>query len=371
VNEERAAVVATRPDEFDLGALGGGSAGFAAAIRAADLGARVALIEGGALGGTCVNVGCVPSKTLIRRRGTAPPHAPRLPRDSGYGRADGECIQATHTDVRDIEETGGRPMDVRVGLAITAVLLSQAAPAPRADVKTREVEYRQGETVLQGFIAWDDAQRGKRPGVLVVHEWWGHNQHARDQARRLAEAGYVGFALDMFGKGKVTTHPQDAQGFVNEVMKDPAVPAARFNAALEQLKQDPHVDPERIAAIGYCFGGSVVLNMARAGADLRAVVSFHGALATTTPAQPGKVKARVLVLTGGADPFVPPDQVEAFKREMRAAGARFDVVTYPGAKHGFANPEAGTHGMDALAYNADADRQSWAAMLKLFGEALR
>jgi len=249
---------------------------------------------------------------------------------------------------------------------MAAVLLSQSPG--NADVKTRELEYRQGETVLQGFIAWDDAARGKRPGVLVVHEWWGHNEHARNQARRLAEAGYVGLALDMFGKGKVATHPQDAQAFVNEVTKDPAVLAARFNAALEQLKRDPHVDTTRIAAIGYCFGGAVVLDMARAGAPLGAVVTFHGALATKTPAQSGKVKARGLVLTGGADPFVPPEQVEAFKREMQAAGGRFEVISYPGAKHGFTNPDAAKYGMPQLAYDADADRQSWTAMLKLFKE---
>jgi len=249
----------------------------------------------------------------------------------------------------------------------TAVVLLSLSPKD-ATVKTRELEYRAGDTALQGFIAWDDAARGRRPGVLVVHEWWGLNEHARHQARRLAEAGYVGLALDMYGKGKVTTHPQDAQAFVSEVTKDPAVLAARFNAALEQLKRDPHVDTTRIAAIGYCFGGAVVLGMARAGADLAAVVTFHGALATTSPAQPGKVKARVLVLAGGADPFVPPEQLEAFKREMQAAGARFEVTTYPGAKHGFTNPDAATYGMPQLAYDAAADRESWAAMLKLFKE---
>ncbi len=258
----------------------------------------------------------------------------------------------------------------RFELAVAAGLVS-LAPAPphrRTDVKTREVEYRQGETVLQGFVAWDDAARGKRPGVLVVHEWWGLNEHARNQARRLAEAGYVGFALDMYGKGKVTTHPQEAQGFAAEATRDPAVLTARFNAGIEQLKRDPHVDSTRIAAIGYCFGGGVVLGMARAGADLAAVVTFHGSLATTSPALPGKVKARVLVLAGAADPFVPPEQVEAFKREMQAAGAHFEVVSYPGAKHGFTNPAAASYGMPQLAYDAEADRQSWAAMLKLFRE---
>jgi len=260
-------------------------------------------------------------------------------------------------------------MHTRYGFAMTAVLLTLSAGS--ATVKTREIEYRQSDTVLQGFVAWDDAARGKRPGVLVVHEWWGHNEHARNQARRLAEAGYVGFALDMYGKGKVTTHPQDAQAFVSEVTKDPAVLAARFNAALDQLKRDPHVDTTKIAAIGYCFGGAVVLDMARTGAPLAAVATFHGALATKTPAQPGKIKARILVLAGGADPFVPPEQIDAFKREMQAAGARFDVIVYPGAKHGFTNPTAGQYGMDQLAYNAEADQQSWAAMLKLFKEVLR
>lgn len=257
-------------------------------------------------------------------------------------------------------------MHMQAGVALVAAALTLAPP--RARVQTREVEYRQGDTVLKGFIAWNDAARGRRPGVLVVHEWWGLNQHARNQARRLAEAGYVGFALDMYGNGKVTTHPQDAQAFVAEATKDPAVLAARFNAALAELKRDPHVDTTRIAAIGYCFGGAVVLGMARSGADLAAVVTFHGALATQAPAQPGKVKARILVLAGGADPFVPPEQVEAFKKEMQAAGARFEVVSYPGAKHGFTNPDAASYGMEQLAYDAAADRQSWAAMLKLFRE---
>ena len=257
-------------------------------------------------------------------------------------------------------------MRTRYGLATAVVLLSLSPKS--GNVKTREIEYRHGDTVLQGFVAWDDAARGRRPGVLVVHEWWGHNEHARHQARRLAEAGYVGLALDMFGKGKVASHPEEAQAFVAEVTKDPAVLAARFNAALEQLKRDPHVDTTRLAAIGYCFGGGVVLGMARAGAQLAAVVTFHGALATNSPAQPGNVKTRVLVLTGGADPFVPPEQVEAFKREMQAAGARFEVISYAGAKHGFTNPDAGKYGMPQLAYDAAADRESWAAMLKLFKE---
>src|SRR6185503_6545353 len=168
---------------------------------------------------------------------------------------------------------------MRTGRVLAVAVASLAlGSAVFAAIKTREVEYRQGETRLQGFFAWDDAVKGRRPGVLVVHEWWGHNEHARNQAKRLAEAGYVAFALDMFGKGKVATHPKDAQAFVAEATKDALVERARFDAALAELKKAPQVDAKKIAAIGYCFGGGVVLDMARQGADLKAVATFHGSL---------------------------------------------------------------------------------------------
>jgi dienelactone hydrolase len=181
----------------------------------------------------------------------------------------------------------------------------------------------------------------------------------------------VGFALDMYGDGKVATHPQDAQAFAAEATKDPAVVAARFNAAREQLVSDPHVDPKRIGAIGYCFGGGVVLGMARSGADLGAVATFHGALGTDHPAEAGKVHAPILVMTGTDDPFVPPDQVAAFEQEMKAAGATFRIIRYPGAKHAFTNPDAAKYGMEQLAYNADADKKSWAAMVSMFRKNLK
>ncbi len=245
----------------------------------------------------------------------------------------------------------------------TCLLLSSVASGA---VRTREVEYKQGSTPLQGFLAWNDTAKGKRPGVLLVHEWWGLNQHARNQAKRLAEAGYVAFALDMFGKGKVTTHPDEAKAFVSEATKDPATMQARFDAALEQLKQDPHVDPNHIAAIGYCFGGAVVLAEARSGAPLDAVVSFHGAMPQSAPIEKGAVKAKVLILAGGADPMVPPAEVTRFSTELKAAGADVRVVSYPGAKHSFTNPDADKAGMQGLAYNAQADKESWAEMMKLF-----
>lgn len=257
----------------------------------------------------------------------------------------------------------------RSWLNVVAVALLAACSRPPAGprIESREVEYRAGETTFNGYMAWDASRKDKQPGVVVVHEWWGHSQHERNQARRLAEAGYVAFAIDMFGGGKTTNHPQEAGAFATEASKDPAVMLARFTAALEQLRQDPKVDPERVAAIGYCFGGMVVLSAARAGVDLDAAVSFHGAL-PTGPVDSGKVTAHVLVLTGGADGFVPAAAVEAFEKEMKAAGAAVHIVTYPNAKHGFTNPAADSHGMEQLAYNAAADTASWQAMRELFAE---
>jgi dienelactone hydrolase len=246
-----------------------------------------------------------------------------------------------------------------------AVSACAAATTAMAKVQSKEIEYRQGDTVLQGFLAWDDAAKGKRPGVLVVHEWWGHNAHARAQATRLAKAGYVGFALDMFGKGKVATHPKDAMAFVQEATKDPEVAAARFDAALDVLKQQPQVDPEKIGAFGYCFGGGVALEMARAGRDLDAVVTFHGSLRPGAgPAEPGKVKPAILVQTGGSDPMVTREQVQQLEDELKGAGVDVKVITYPKAKHAFTNPDADKAGMEGLAYDAQADRQSWDAAMK-------
>jgi dienelactone hydrolase len=248
-----------------------------------------------------------------------------------------------------------------------AVACFALAGVARADVRTKTIEYRQGDTPLQGFLAWDDSAKGKRPGVLVVHEWWGENEHARNQAVRLAKAGYVGFALDMYGKGKVATHPKDAQAFMEEATRAPTVVRARFDAAMAVLKSQPQVEASKIGVVGYCFGGGVALQMAREGADVEAVATFHGFLAPHGElARKGKVKPRILVATGGADPMVPKEQVEAFEKEMRDAGANFEVVTYPNAKHSFTNPDAGKAGMEGLAYDADADRTSWKAAMQMF-----
>ena len=255
-------------------------------------------------------------------------------------------------------------------LIIAALAASALATPASAAVKTKQLEYEAGGTKLQGFLAWNDS-KGKHPGVLVVHEWWGHNEHARSAAKKLAQAGYVAFALDMYGKGKVATHPKDAQAFMAEATKDPETVKARFDAALALLKEQPQVDPERIGVVGYCFGGTVALEMARAGEDLDAVATFHAGLAPKgQPAEKGNVKPKILVQTGGADAMVPPEQVKAFEEEMKSADVDARVITYPGAKHSFTNPNAKKAGMEQLAYDPKVDKASWKEALTFFGETL-
>jgi dienelactone hydrolase len=250
-------------------------------------------------------------------------------------------------------------------LPLAALFLTLSAGAA---VQTKDVDYESGGAALHGMLAWDDAAQGKRPGVLVVHEWWGMNEHARNQAKKLAEAGYVAFALDMYGKGKLATHPKDAEAFMKEATKSDAVVKARFDAAKGILTKDPHVDASRVGAIGFCFGGGVVLGMARAGEDLKAVGTFHGL--SVDKAAKGSIKPALLVQVGAEDPMITADAVAGFKKEMDAAGATYQVVVYPGAKHSFTNPNADKAGMDGLAYNAEAARKSWEALLKFFKEHL-
>jgi dienelactone hydrolase len=252
-------------------------------------------------------------------------------------------------------------------VVFTLVLGMAGVAAAEPKIVGKTVEYSAQGVVMKGYLAYEEAVKGKRPGVLVVHEWWGLNDYARKRARMLAELGYTALAVDMYGDGKQAMHPDDAKKFSSELMKNFDDAKARFTAAMEFLKQQPSVDPTRIAAIGYCMGGGVVLNMARQGVDLKGVASFHGSLVPVKPAQPGSVKAKVLVLHGGDDKFIPPEQIEAFKQEMKAAGADFQFISYPGAVHSFTNPEADELGKKfnmPIAYNADADRKSWDELKK-------
>ncbi len=254
------------------------------------------------------------------------------------------------------------------------VLLLAFAVTVQAKVVTKEVTYTADGLNLKGYLAYDDAQSGKRPGVLVVHEWWGQNEYIRKRARMLAELGYVALALDMYGEGKQAAHPEDASKFSSAVMKNLDVAEQRFNAGLALLKQQPQTDQQHIAAIGYCFGGGVVLAMARRGVDLDGVASFHGSLGAGAPAAPGKVKAKILVLNGADDPFVKPEQIAAFKEEMTAAGADYEFVNYPGAKHSFTNPAATENGKKfqlPLEYNAKVDKESWQKLQSFFQQIFK
>lgn len=236
-------------------------------------------------------------------------------------------------------------------------LVSQAA------VVGKTVEYAGGGIKMKGYLAYDDSIKGKRPGVLVVPEWWGLNDYAKKRANMLAEAGYVAMAVDMYGDGKTADNPKDAGALAGSVKKDPAVERARFAAAEKFLGVQPMVSRGQLAALGYCFGGGVVLNMARAGEPLKGVVSYHGVLATDVSVKPGGIKAKVRVFNGEADPIVPPEQVDAFKTEMANAKADWQLVSYPGVKHTFTNPEADVYAAKfglPLKYDAHADQSSWA-----------
>lgn len=234
-----------------------------------------------------------------------------------------------------------------------------------AEITTREVTYNAGDVVMKGYFAYDSSIEGKRPGVLVVHEWWGLNEYARMRARMLAELGYAALAVDMYGDGKVAEHPKEAGEFAAEVNNHMDVAKARFQAALEALHQQPVVDAGHTAAIGYCSGGGMLLNLIRTGLDIEAVVTFHANLKPKVPAGDHEIKTSVLVCTGEADKFIPAEDVEAFREEMKAAGADVEILTYKDATHSFTNPDA-----DRLAeefglpfrYSPEADRESWEDM---------
>ena len=237
-------------------------------------------------------------------------------------------------------------------------------------MQTRDVDYRCEEANLRGYLAYENAA-GPRPRVLVFHEGLGLNEFAMERARRLAELGYVALAADMFGERRQGKNLQEIATLVGGLRAEPEILRARGRAALVTLAALPQVDAGRCAAIGFCFGGSVVLELARAGADLKAVVSFHGVLATKLPAQSGQVKASVLVCTGAEDPLAPSDQVAAFEDEMRAAAvADWQVISYGNTLHGFTNPAADGSMMRTALYNEQADRRSWASMQSLFDEVL-
>ncbi len=264
-----------------------------------------------------------------------------------------------------------RNFKVSVGVLFGVFAFLLLSSAGYAEVKTRTVEYKDGDVVCKGFVAVDDAKSGPRPGVLVVPEWWGLDDYAKGRARQLAELGYYAFAIDMYGDGKVTQDPKEAAKLA-AIRDDRPKLRARALAGLKAMTDtaEATLDRSKIAAIGYCFGGTTVIELARSGADLAGVVSFHGGL--EMPGQPADtIKAKFLICTGAADPMVPIAQVDALENQLSKAKADFQIVRYSGAMHSFTNPSADKHGIPGIAYNESADHRSWAAMKDFFDELFK
>ncbi|HEY1555003.1 MAG TPA: dienelactone hydrolase family protein [Kofleriaceae bacterium] len=248
------------------------------------------------------------------------------------------------------------------------LIIAALGTAAHARVHTQLVEYKQGDAVLEGYLAYDDAVKGKRPGVLVVHAWMGLDDNARHRAEMLAQLGYVAFAADIYGKGIRPTNRDEAGKLAGTYKKDRALLRARVDAGFAKLLEDPRVDPAKTAAIGYCFGGTTVLELARSGAPVAGIVTFHGGLDSPAPADAQHIKGKVLVLHGAADPFEKPADFAAFQKELADAKVDWQLVEYGGAVHCFTDKGAGSNASTGCAYDPSADARSWAAMRAFFDE---
>ena len=252
-------------------------------------------------------------------------------------------------------------------LGVGVVLMVSSADAA---VQTKQVTYKHGDLDCHGFLAWDDAIEGPRPGVLVVHEWWGLDAYAKRRTEMLAKLGYIAFAADMYGEGKTVNHPKDAGEMAGKVRMNVEDWKKRGSAALNVLMSQPLCDKTKLAAIGYCFGGSTVQQLAFSGADLKAVASFHGGLVQPTADQVKAAKAEILICNGADDSFIPAMAIKSFREALDQGGAKYNFISYPGARHSFTVPEADSHGIDGLKYNKEADEKSWADLQKLLKSKL-
>jgi len=243
-------------------------------------------------------------------------------------------------------------------ILVTMLLFFMMVTAGFSKVVTKPVQYQQNDTVLQGYLAYDDAVSGKRPGVLVVHEFWGLNQFAKQRAEAVAQLGYVALAVDMYGEGKTTRDRAEARRWAGHVRSTPLM-RERAQAGLNVLAQQNQVDPQRLAAIGFCFGGTTVLELAYSGAEVRGVASFHGGLSVPKPEEMKNIKASLLVLHGANDPHIKAEAITAFQEAMRQAGVDWTMVFFGNAVHSFTNPEAGTDPSKGVAYDAQAAARSW------------
>jgi dienelactone hydrolase len=245
--------------------------------------------------------------------------------------------------------------------------LMVAGSGARAAIKSEVVKYKVGDVECQGYLAYDD-QGGKRPGVLIAPEWWGLTDYAKHRAEQLAGLGYIAFAMDPYGDGKITDDPKEAGKLAGALKGDIPLLRQRAAAALEILKKQGRTNPDQLAAIGYCFGGTTVLELARAGADLKGVVSFHGSLATPNPKDAANIRGKVLICHGADDTFESPQEIADFQQSMRDAKVDWQMNIYSGAVHAFTNPDADKHGIPGIAYNEKADHRSFQAMQDMFHE---
>lgn len=253
-------------------------------------------------------------------------------------------------------------MSSRALLLFVSLLFVLTTATSHAELRKQAIDYEIDGEHHQGYLVWDDRFEGKRPGVMVVHEWWGLNDYAKHRADEVAKLGYVAFAVDMYGTGKSTDTADQAREWMQGVTADVEEWRNVADAGLSQLKAHAMVNPDKLAAIGYCFGGGTVLQMAYGGLDVRAVVAFHGSLPSLPEQDADKLKAVINIEHGGADPFIPVEQVQLFKQRLDAVDADYEFHEYAGVKHSFTNPDADKRGMDALKYDADADHQSWRNM---------
>jgi dienelactone hydrolase len=254
---------------------------------------------------------------------------------------------------------------------IIAILVLLVPLSAEAALQSRMITYKEGATTLEGYLVFDDAQKPPLPGVLVVHDWMGLVDFAKGRADELAKMGFVALAADIYGQGVRPKNDKAAMELVTKYKADRTLLRRRAQAALNTLLAQPQTDPKRVAAIGYCFGGTTALELARSGAPIAGVVSFHGGLNTPTPQDAKNIRAKILVLHGADDPYVPPEEVAAFEKEMKDAKVDWQLVKYSGAVHAFAVPGAGNDTSKGAAYNASADRRSWQAMKDFFKEIFR
>jgi dienelactone hydrolase len=246
------------------------------------------------------------------------------------------------------------------------------AIAAFAEIRAEPVRYEANGTSLVGSITYDDALGAKPAGVVIFPEWWGANDYPKSRAKMLAQLGYVALVADMYGDGKTTADPKEAGALAQQIYGKPDVMVARAKAAVQQLKMSGRCDPQRVAAIGYCMGGSIALNLARTGEDLQAIVGFHCGLASRVPAgEPGTIKAKILVMNGADDKMVSPEETQKFEDEMRTAQADWELVLFGNAVHAYSNPAADKYkDIGSLGYSPTADRRSWELMRLMLTEAL-